>query len=291
MFDNFEYLKNEELKNWSTVKIGGNAKYIVFPRNFFELKEIFKICEQNKLQHFILGNGSNVLFDDNGFDGVIVSLKNFNKIKRIGETKVCVGAGVNLFTLNQRLRNYSLGGLEWSYGIPATIGGFLAMNGGCFGHEICEFVDQILVLENDRLRIYKREEIDFSYRHCGLRGSSVIVLVWINLHKERLENIEKNMNENISKKRLSQPCEYPSLGSVYKRIFQDGEIIYPAKLIDKLGLKGVKIGRAQISEKHAGFIVNLGGATSADFVSLMKLIEEKVKEIGVCLKSEIIILR
>ena len=229
--------------------------------------------------------------NDNGFDGVIVSLKNFNKIKRIGETKVCVGAGVNLFTLNQRLKKFSLGGLEWSYGIPATIGGFLAMNGGCFEHEICDYVEKILVFENNKLKTYKKEEVDFSYRHCGLRGRAVILAVWINLQKESSEKIEKNMNENITKKRLSQPCEYPSLGSVYKRIFVDDKIVYPAKLIDKLGLKGVKIGRAQISEKHAGFIVNLGGATSADFVSLMKLIEEKIKGIGVCLKSEIIILR
>ena len=296
MFEDFEYIKNAQLSNYSTVKIGGVTDYIVFPKNYLEIKKIIKICQKNNKKYYILGNGSNILFDDAGFDGVLINLKHFNKIKVFDDEKteklkrVFVGAGVNLFSLNQKLKQLGLSGLEWSYGIPATLGGLIVMNGGSFEHEICEFVEKVFVLDGKKFLSLKRHQIDFSYRYSSLKDLIVLGAV-LKLKKEKSEVIQQNMMDFYSIKRTKQPCEFPSLGSVFKRFEKDGEIFYPAKIIDNMGLKGVIIGRAQISEKHAGFIVNLGGATSQDFLKLIELIEAKFYEKGYQPLREIIVLR
>ncbi len=291
MFNNFDFIKNADLKNFSTIKIGGKAKYIVFPKNHLELAEIFRICKKNGLKSYILGNGSNILFDDEGFDGVLIHLKHFQKLKRISTDLVFVGAGMNLFLLNQKVKKLGLSGLEWSYGIPATLGGLIAMNGGCFGHEICEFVESVLVFDGQKLKILNKNEIKFSYRHSSLKDRVVILGARLKLAQKGSEEIESEMQRCFERKKTAQPCEFPSLGSVFKQIRTEDEVVYPAKLIDNMGLKGVKIGRAQISQKHAGFIVNLGGATSADFLNIAMLVEQKLAEIGVQAKREIIYLR
>lgn len=291
MFKNFDFIENADLKNWSTVKIGGEAKYFVFPKNHLELLEILKIAKENNLKTFILGNGSNVLFEDKGFDGAIINLKHFNKVKVVGENEVFVGAGINLFVLNQKLKNLGMSGLEWSYGIPATLGGLIVMNGGCFGHEICEFVKSVLVIEGSKLKVLKVEEIEFSYRYSSLKDWCIVLGAVLQLQKKDSLVIEQDMKIFLEKKRSTQPCEFPSLGSVFKQIRKNDEIIYPAKLIDNMGMKGVKIGGAEISQKHAGFIVNKGGATSADYLALVELIEQKLAAVGVNLKREIVILR
>lgn len=289
MFEKYDCLENVELKNYSTMKVGGEAKYIVFPRTHLELKEIFEIMNEKDLRWFILGNGSNVLFDDEGFDGVIINLKHFDRIIRNGNN-VRIGAGVNLFVLNQKLKEMNLSGLEWSYGIPGTLGGLLIMNGGCYGHEICEFVQEVTIFDKGKVKRLKREDIKFEYRHSDL-NQYVILSAKLNLSPDLSENIENRMTENFFKKKNAQPYELPSLGSVFKLIHKGDEIIYPAKLIDNLGLKGVKIGGAEISQKHAGFIVNVGGATSEDIIKLMEYIECKLLEIGVKPEREIIVLK
>lgn len=287
MFERFECKKNVELKNFSTVKIGGRADYLVFPKNVLQLKDILAEIQQNKQKYFILGNGSNVLFSDDGYRGVVISLKYFDRISRFGNS-VRVGAGTNLFALNVRLKEIGLSGIEWSYGIPATLGGLIFMNGGSFGHEICEFVEEVVVLKNDRILRLKKEQIEWGYRETNLQNV-IILSAKLNLIPEKSAKIAEKMNFFLEKKRNTQPLDFPSLGSVFKVINKE-EIIYPAKIIDNLGLKGVKIGGAEVSQKHAGFIVNSSNATCQDYLNLMNFLQEKLAKIGVFVESEIIVL-
>lgn len=288
MFKKFDHIENADLSNFSTMRTGGKAKYIVFPKNSKELIKIIKIIKKNNFNYHIFGNGSNILFSDDGYDGVLINLKHFNSISIYGEM-VYVGAGVNLFYLNQFLQKNGLSGIEWSYGIPATIGGLVAGNGGCFGHEICDYIDEVIILRDEKVITLNRNEITFNYRSCDLKGECIILNVKLKLKFENHDVIKSKMLNFLEEKREKQPCEFPSLGSVFKRVMTE-EIIYPAKLIDNLGLKGVKIGGAEVSKKHAGFIVNCGNATSKDVLDLIKFLEEKLSKIGVNVEREIEIL-
>ena len=254
------------------------------PKTASELKKMLKIAQANNVKTQVIGNGSNVLFDDRGFDGAVISLKHFDNIEFSNE-KVIVGAGVNLFKLNAALKNHELSGIEWSFGIPATIGGFVFANGGSFGHEICEIVDEVRVLSNGKISTIKRKKIDFGYRFSNIDG--IIVQVVLKLKLDSSEKIEKTMLDFYEQKKQSQPCDMPSLGSVFKRIVSKSGTVMPAKMIDTLGLKGVKIGKAEISTKHAGFIVNLGGATSQNVKDLIALVEKRFEEYGVFVEKEI----
>lgn len=288
MFKKFDHIENADLSNFSTMRTGGKAKYIVFPKNSKELIKIIKIIKKNNFNYHIFGNGSNILFSDDGYDGVLINLKHFNSISIYGEM-VYVGAGVNLFYLNQFLQKNGLSGIEWSYGIPATIGGLVAGNGGCFGHEICDYIDEVIILRDEKVITLNRNEITFNYRSCDLKGKCIILNVKLKLKFENHDVIKSKMLNFLEEKREKQPCEFPSLGSIFKRVMTE-EIIYPAKLIDNLGLKGVKIGGAEVSKKHAGFIVNCGNATSKDVLDLIIFLEEKLSKIGVNVEREIEIL-
>lgn len=289
MFERFEYLKDVELKNFSTIKIGGKVDYIVFPNGFLELLEVLKIIKRNNLSFFILGNGSNILFSDNGFNGVALSLKNFNKVFRDGDCVWC-GAGINVFLLNEKLANFRLGGVEWSYGIPATLGGIVVNNAGCFGYEIGSFVEEVLLVCEDKLKRIKKEDMSFSYRMAKVKGvdlkNCIIVAVKLKLFKEQSDKIKENMQQFYNMKKKMQPCDKLSLGSIFKRVQKD-EVVFPAKLIDNLGLKGVKIGGAEVSTKHAGFIVNSGDASAQDVLDLIEMIEHRLAEVGVFVEKEI----
>lgn len=287
MFDDIETIENASLKNFSTAKIGGNARFVVFPKNLVEVKSVFQVAKENGLKTFVVGNGSNVLFSDNGFDGVVVSLRHFCKIKKIGDCVWC-GAGTKLFSLHKKLIEWGLGGLEWSYGIPATVGGMLKTNAGSFGHEICEFVESVVCFEEGKLQKVDKNTLKFGYRWANF-GNKTILWVKLQLKKELPNLVEKACFENFAQKQKTQPLNYPSLGSVFKRCEKDGEIVYPAKLIDNLGLKGVKIGGAEISKKHAGFVVNVDNATSKDFLDLVKLAEVECAKCGISLCREIIV--
>lgn len=288
MFEEFECLENVDLSNYSTMRTGGKAKYLVFPKNVKELQKILKIIKKSKQKFCIFGNGSNILFKDEGFEGVLINLKYLNKFEVLDES-VYVGAGINLFYLNQLLQKNGLSGLEWSYGIPATLGGLVVNNGGCFGHEIADLVEEVFVLKGLKVLVLNRSEIEFSYRNSSLKHKFIVLSAKLKLKHENPEVIKAKMIDYLETKRKSQPCEYPSLGSVFKRVHGEG-ILYPAKLIDNLGLKGVKIGGAEVSKKHAGFIINVGGATSRDIEDLIVFLESKLAEIGVFPEREIEIL-
>ena len=192
MFENIIKKENELLANYSTIKIGGKARYIVFPKNVLEIKSVLKEAKENNLKYFILGNGSNTLFDDEGFDGVVVCLKNCIRMQK-KLNYIYVDAGVNLFSLNIFLAKSNLGGLEWSYGIPGTIGGLVYMNGGSFGHEIGEFVEELLVLTKDlRLKRLKKEDLCFKYRSSNLQNF-IILKIKLKLLYEKSASVFKKM--------------------------------------------------------------------------------------------------
>lgn len=276
MFKKFECIENADLSKFSTIKIGGRARWLVFPKDENEFKEVYVLSKKSGCDPFVLGNGSNTLFDVDFFDGVVISTKHLNAIEKLDDHRVRVGAGVNLFVLNKWLCEQGLGGLEWSFGIPASFGGLVKMNGGAFGSEVKDVLESVTVFDGEKIFDLKSDEMHFSYRNSNL-GDLVVLGGVLRLFPCKLEQIEEKMHGFLEKRKQSQPYELPSLGSVFKRILGD-EIVYPAKLIDTLGLKGVKIGGVEVSEKHAGFLVNTGGGTAEDFEALARLVERRVFE-------------
>ena len=268
MFKNIEKKINADLKNYCTFKIGGRGT-ILFPKNQFEVKRIVNDCKKNHLDFFILGNGSNVLFPDDDFKKIIIDLRKLNIIKITKQRTVIAEAGVRLFAFNRFLEQNGFAGFEWSYGIPATIGGLTYMNGGAFGEEVSNYIKKVKVLKNGKISWINRKKIDFSYRKSNILG--IILAVEFKFKNADSKIIEKQQKEFLEIRKKTQPYDKFSAGSVFKRI--DDKI--PAIMIDKAGLKGVKIGGAEISTKHAGFIVNNGDATSKDVKDLIELIRKK----------------
>lgn len=268
MFKNIEKKINADLKNYCTFKIGGRGT-ILFPKNQFEVKRIVNDCKKNHLDFFILGNGSNVLFPDDDFKKIIIDLRKLNNIKIAKQRTVIAEAGVRLFAFNRFLEQNGFAGFEWSYGIPATIGGLTYMNGGAFGEEVSNYIKKVKVLKNGKISWINRKKIDFSYRKSNILG--IILAVEFKFKNADSKIIEKQQKEFLEIRKKTQPYDKFSAGSVFKRT--DDKI--PAIMIDKAGLKGVKIGGAEISTKHAGFIVNNGDATSKDVKDLIELTRKK----------------
>ncbi len=280
MFEYVEKIKNADLKNYSTFKIGGKGT-ILFPKCVCELKKVIADCKKNGLDYFILGNGSNVLFPDYDLKIILISLKNFKKIKKNGNF-LQVDAGVNLFFLNKYCLDNCLSGLEWSYGIPASFGGLVYMNGGAYGSSIGEFIERVKVLKNGKVMWIDKNSLNFSYRTSNIDG--IIICAEIHLKSEDKMKIEEKQRYFFECRKNTQPLEYPSAGSVFKR---KGEI-FPAKIIDNLNLKGTTIGGAEISQQHAGFIINKHNAKAIDVLALISYIKRKT---NLNLEEEIVVLR
>lgn len=283
MFEYVEKIENADLKNYCTFKIGARGT-ILFPKNLADLKKVIKDCENSHLPYFILGNGSNLLFPDHDLKSVLISLKKFDKIKILRSTstsaKIYVEAGTNLFSLHNFCALNALTGLEWSYGIPASFGGLIYMNGGAYGSEIANFVLRVKVLSGGEVRWLRRKDINFQHRKSNIDG--IILGAEIKLTNGEKNEILKLQKQYLENRKHSQPLDKPSAGSVFKR-----NKLLPAKIIDEFSLKGSKIGGAEISQKHAGFIVNIGGAKSADVRALISFIKQKT---GINFEEEIIIL-
>ncbi len=289
MFEKFCCIENADLSRYSTIKIGGRARWLVFPKDEQEVVEIFATANRGGYKSVVLGNGSNVLFDVDFFDGVVVSTRYLCKIEKLDGCRVRVDAGVNLFFLNQKLKSMGLGGMEWSYGIPASFGGLVFMNGGAFGSEIKDVLESVTVFDGEKIFELNSDGMHFSYRNSGL-GDLVVLSGVLRLFDDNCEQICKRMNDFLERRKKSQPYDKPSLGSVFKRVLSE-PIIYPAKLIDSLGLKGVKIGGVEVSSKHAGFFVNSDNGTAEDYTKLVKLVEEKVFEkYDIKLEKEVVFL-
>lgn len=277
--------RNVNLKTMCTIGIGGVGDYVCFPKSINELNNVLKYLNKNKIRYFIVGNGSNIIFDDDGFRGVIVSLKKMCDVKVI-KNRIIAESGLNLFALNFVCKTEGLGGLEWSYGIPASVGGAIYMNAGAYGSEIKDFLEYVWTIKDGKIKKYNAKEIEFGYRKSPFQDTNeIIIKAKFCLAKKDSNQIEKRQNEIFAYRKCCQPYEFKSAGSIFKKL--NGESA--GKTIDKLGLKNVKIGQIQISQKHANFFVNLGNGTSKDLRNLIDQTKQIVKDkTGLELEEEVI---
>ena len=294
MIENFlienkiKYLKDESLKKHTTFKVGGKADFVVSPSNLSLLSKLIKYLNENGIKYYFLGNGSNVIFNDQGFKGVIIKSHGFSDCSFDG-TKAYFGAGVSMTYAAKLCGEKGLSGIEFCYGIPGNIGGGIFMNAGAYGGEISQNIVYVKYLDEngDPQTIYK-SDCNFSYRHSCFMGKKRFILgAEFELTPKPKDEIISFM-EDIMKRRIEkQPLDKPSAGSSFKR----PEGYFAAALIDECGLKGKSIGGASVSEKHAGFIVNIGGATASDILELMRQVEQRVfEQFGVHLEPEVRIL-
>ncbi len=278
---------DESMKKHTTFKVGGNAMCIAMPDTVKKAADLIKFVNENNIKHYFLGNGSNVIFNDDGFDGIIIKTSALNSIE-IKENTVTAGAGVLMTSLSKRAQEHSLSGLEFCYGIPGNVGGGIYMNAGAYGGEISNcLVSLDYIDENGNLGTITKNDCDFSYRHSRFMDENwLIVSATFEMQPKDSAEMLAFMEDIMQRRKDKQPLDKPSAGSSFKRPVG----YFAAALIDECGLKGLTVGGAQVSEKHAGFIVNIGDATCQDIVDLA----DKVRQIvldkkGVVLEKEMII--
>lgn len=269
-----EIKQNEPMSRHTSFKIGGNADLYIIPHDMDALIETVRILKETETKRYFLGNATNVLFDDAGFHGAVVSLGNICAIKVI-ENRIIAEAGASLNLVCKTARDKELSGLEFAYGIPGSIGGAVFMNAGAYGGEMSQVVAQSTYLSLDDMTVHTipLSAHEYGYRESVYRHNNWLVLsAVLELQKGEYDKINAAMNDYMSRRIDKQPLEYPSAGSVFKRY--PGR--YTGQMIEECGLKGYSIGGAQVSEKHAGFIVNKGGATSTDVLALIEHIKNEV---------------
>ncbi len=280
-----------EMRFFTTFRIGGRAIALVDVCNEEQLDTVIARCEDGNLPWRILGRGSNILVRDRGFDGVVIRLRGtFVRLKRLDTHRIEVGAGASLQKMVRFCLKEGLGGCEFLVGVPGTIGGAVLINAGCFGGEIGSLVDKILLRdEHGFLKWKNREDLVFAYRYSSLKSErAVVIKVIFRLFLESEEHSRKMIRVFSSLRRTSQPLDWPSAGS----IFRNPPGGYAARLIEEMGFKGVRLGRARVSPKHSNFIVNLGGATASQVENLMEWIRREVyREKNVWLENEVEIWR
>lgn len=276
------------MKNYTTFKLGGRADVFVSPRSYDEVRSCLICCSNNKVPYFVLGKGSNILVRDGGFRGVIISLNKLNNIY-VKDNCITAQAGATLIEVALVAARNSLAKIEFASGIPGSIGGAIAMNAGAYGGEMSNLVKEIKVLdEKFEIKDLSIEQINFSYRNSIILEKSYIVLeCTFQLDKGIEEEIRTKIKELSRKRVAKQPLEKASAGSTFKR--PTG--MYAGKLIEESGLKGYKVGDAQISEKHSNFVVNNGHATSKEIIELIRHIQKEVyNKFNVNLETEVLII-
>ena len=276
---------NVPLCRVTTMRVGGDAHFFIEPKSVLELIKTIKYCKKNKIKYYILGNGSNVIFSDDGYDGMVICTKKLNQIK-IRKNIVICQCGVNLFVLNKTLIKNALSGMEFSFGIPGTIGGAVCMNAGAYGSEMKDVVQKVVFFDGKKIKILKNKKLNFSYRNSIFKNSNYIILkVYLKLTKNNEKTVEEKCMQNFKKRQISQPLEFFNSGSIFKKSNGVGA----GKIIDELGLKGLKVGGAEVSSVHANFIINRGNATSNDIKNLVEQIKDTVKQkSGITLEEEVI---
>ncbi len=277
----------EPMAKHTSFRIGGGAEVMAFPKNREELAQLLKTSALLDTKPAILGAGTNVLAPDEGLSGLVICLKDcLDGMEQLDDTHIRVMAGVTMSRAAVYAANLGLGGLEFAHGIPGTVGGGVYMNAGAYGGEICQVCTQVEVMDMEgNLRILPREEMEFSYRHSILEEQpGIVISADFALAPRPAEEVKARMKELIGKRSASQPLDLPSAGSAFKRPVGG----YAAALIDQAGLKGYQVGAAAISTKHAGFAVNLGGATAADVKQLLRDVSDRVYEnSGIRIEPEI----
>ena len=267
---------NEPMNLHTSFKVGGPAECYIKIENYEELVEILSFAKRNNINITIIGNGSNILVKDSGIKGIVlqINIKKYELKKENEKITLNVGAGNKLSEIAQKLLNEETAGFEELSGIPGTIGGAIKMNAGAHGKEIKDILQNATVCDLDgNIKKLENKDLKFSYRNSVLNQQKYIVLeAEFNLNKATKEEIKQKMEEYKKYRIEKQPLEYPSAGSTFKR----GEDYITAKVIDEAGLKGYSIGGAQVSEKHAGFIINKGNATATDILQLIEYVEKTV---------------
>ena len=287
LLPNLELRMNESMAKHTSFRIGGGAEVMAFPKTETELAELLKVSALLDCKCAILGAGTNVLAPDEGITGLVICLKDcLDGMEALSDTRIRVMAGVTMSRAAVFAANLGLSGLEFAHGIPGTIGGGIYMNAGAYGGEISQVCDRVEVMDRQgNSRWLRNAEMGFSYRHSVLEtADDLVIAAEFTLTPAEPETIKARMKELIGKRSASQPLNLPSAGSAFKRP-KGG---YAAALIDQAGLRGFRVGNAGISDKHAGFAVNLGGATAKDVRTLLQTVSDRVLEqTGIRLEPEI----
>ena len=282
-----EYSINEPLSKHTSFKIGGDAAIFISPSSPRQIADLIGLATSNDVRYIFLGKGSNVLFRDSGYDGAIINIgKNLSKISLIDDSTIYCEAGMPLSKLCLFAMENSLTGLEFAYGIPGSVGGAAYMNAGAYGGEMKDALVQVRYIdENGNVKTAENDELDFSYRHSLFTDSGKCILgCTFKLDPGDKSEIKSKMDDFIHRRQTKQPLDFPSGGSTFKR----PEGAYASALIDQCGLKGMRVGGAMVSKKHAGFVINYNNATCQDVLDLVEKVKRIVKDkTGFTLECEI----
>jgi len=267
--------RNESMKKHTSFRIGGPADLLIIPSNVKEIQYAIQLCRDMGIPYFVMGNGSNLLVRDKGIRGLVIKISERFKEVKVEENQIHAQAGILLSSLSRISIQASLTGLEFCSGIPGTLGGAVTMNAGAYGGEMKDVVSSVTVLDrNNQVKRIDHEQLEFGYRSSVIQKEGYVVLeVGLDLKPGDMETSQKIVEDLTRRRREKQPISYPSAGSTFQRPVG----YYAGKLIQDCGLKGMRIGDAQISELHAGFIINLGNATASDVITLIELVKDKIK--------------
>lgn len=286
---NCEIKFDEPLKYHTTFRIGGPCSALVMPRSIEDIQQVVNWTRQKNIPLYVIGNGSNLLVHDEGIFGIVMKIGNNLKKVMIEGERVNAYSGIPLSDLAKQVAEHGLGGLEFGIGIPGTLGGAIAMNAGAEGEKIGDVITAVKIMDRQgEMHILEKKDLCFGYRGSRIKDNGEIVLeAELLLRREESRTTQKKMNNIMEKRERTLPLDYPSAGSIFKN--PDN---YPASyLIEKCGLKGIREGDAEVSTKHAGFIVNLGAATYSDVSSLIQRIRKTVKDkFGISLELEVVVL-
>lgn len=284
-FPNVKVYFDEPLKKYTFTQTGGNAEMLIFPHDKYEASEILQWLQEQQIAITILGNASNVIVRDGGIRGAVIMLNEMKQVSIEGDY-ITAEAGVALIEVSNQAKYHSLTGLEFACGIPGSVGGAIYMNAGAYGGEVSDVVEYVdVVTQEGQLKRLSKEELDFAYRHSAIQTTNDLVIdVCFKLQKGNQNAISEKMQELTELRQSKQPLEYPSCGSVFKR--PEGH--FTGKLIQDAGLQGFQIGGAQVSKKHAGFIVNIDHATATDYLAVIHHIQQVIMEqFNVALEPEV----
>ncbi len=285
-----EFSTEAMLKDYTSFKIGGKADIMVFPDSIIKFINIVKFINENNVPFLVIGRGSNLLVSDEGFRGVVINTCKFDSIELVDENTIKCRSGASLSRLCRFALEHSLTGLEFAFGIPGTAGGAAYMNAGAYGGEMKDvLISCEHVTKDGKLKEFAGDELSLSYRHSVYSdGDNIILSLTLKLQKGDKDAIKAKMDELMGKRRDKQPLEFPSAGSTFKR----PEGYFAGALIEQCDLKGFTVGGAQVSEKHAGFVVNIGNATASDVLGVIDHCRETVlSETGIVLEPEVKIIR
>ena len=277
------------MQKHTSFRIGGPARRMVFPQSKEQLVAIAEIAVSCNVKPFVLGKGTNLLICDEGLDTLVINTEGMNTVRQLDEVTIEADAGISLARVAVFAQQLGLAGLEFAHGIPGSLGGAMYMNAGAYGGEMKDVVTEVTALFADGVRTLTVEEAELSYRHSIFAETGAVVLSAVmRLTKDDPAAIRARMDDLMARRKKTQPLEYPSAGSTFKRPVGN----FAGTLIEQTGLKGLTVGGAQVSQKHAGFVINVGGATAADVMALVEQVQERVyAATGVRLEPEVRIIR